>query len=138
MALLEVDNLRIEIETRRDRLVAVDGISFAIDAGEILGVVGESGAGKSLTGAAIIGLLDPPGRIARRIEHHRADGRRPRVPARPAVAIDHHFFELRAGRLFEQRVLRHGTRMAEQLSQYDTTLPAPRRICSASVEGIVR
>jgi peptide/nickel transport system ATP-binding protein len=45
-------------------LVAVDDISFHIDPGEILGVVGESGAGKSLTGAAIIGLLEPPGRIA--------------------------------------------------------------------------
>ena len=45
-------------------LRALDGVSFAIDAGEVLGVVGESGAGKSLTGAAIIGLLEPPGRIA--------------------------------------------------------------------------
>jgi peptide/nickel transport system ATP-binding protein len=64
MALLEIDNLRIEFAGRRDRLVAVDGVSFAIEAGEVLGVVGESGAGKSLTGAAIIGLLEPPGRIA--------------------------------------------------------------------------
>ena len=46
------------------RCVALDDISFDIAPGEILGVVGESGAGKSLTGAAIIGLLDPPGRIA--------------------------------------------------------------------------
>ncbi|PKP63569.1 MAG: methionine ABC transporter ATP-binding protein, partial [Alphaproteobacteria bacterium HGW-Alphaproteobacteria-8] len=42
----------------------VDGVSFDIEAGEILGVVGESGAGKSMTGAAVIGLIDPPGRIA--------------------------------------------------------------------------
>jgi peptide/nickel transport system ATP-binding protein len=42
----------------------LDDISFDIAPGEVLGVVGESGAGKSLTGAAIIGLLDPPGRIA--------------------------------------------------------------------------
>ncbi len=60
---LEVRNLRVEFPTRRGTLVAVDDISFHIDAGEILGVVGESGAGKSLTGAAIIGLLEPPGRI---------------------------------------------------------------------------
>ena len=39
-------------------------MSFSIEAGEVLGVVGESGAGKSLTGAAIIGLLEPPGRVA--------------------------------------------------------------------------
>ena len=62
--LLQVKNLRIEFPTRRGLLVAVDDISFDIDPGEILGVVGESGAGKSLTGAAIIGLLEPPGRIA--------------------------------------------------------------------------
>ncbi len=62
--LLQVENLRIEIPTRRGTLVAVDGVSFHIDPGEVLGVVGESGAGKSLTGAAVIGLLEPPIRIA--------------------------------------------------------------------------
>ena len=64
MALLEVDNLIVEFPTRRGLLRAIDEVSFAIDPGEVLGVVGESGAGKSLTGAAIIGLLEPPGRIA--------------------------------------------------------------------------
>ena len=63
-ALLEVKNLRVEFPTRRGTLLALDDISFSIAPGEILGVVGESGAGKSLTGAAIIGLLEPPGRIA--------------------------------------------------------------------------
>ncbi|NKC11058.1 MAG: ATP-binding cassette domain-containing protein [Gammaproteobacteria bacterium] len=63
-ALLAVRNLRIEFPTRRGTLVAVDDVSFVIEPGEILGVVGESGAGKSLTGAAIIGLLEPPGRVA--------------------------------------------------------------------------
>jgi peptide/nickel transport system ATP-binding protein len=62
--LLEVRNLRIEFPTRRGTLLAVDDISLAIAPGEVLGVVGESGAGKSLTGAAIIGLLEPPGRVA--------------------------------------------------------------------------
>ncbi len=64
MPLLEVENLRVEFPTRRGALVAVDDISFAIEEGEVLGVVGESGAGKSLTGMSIIGLLEPPGRIA--------------------------------------------------------------------------
>jgi peptide/nickel transport system ATP-binding protein len=64
MPLLEVDRLRVEFPTRRGVLTALDGVSFAIEAGEVLGVVGESGAGKSMTGAAIIGLLEPPGRIA--------------------------------------------------------------------------
>ncbi|MCV2421908.1 ABC transporter ATP-binding protein [Paucibacter sp. DJ2R-2] len=62
--LLEVRHLRVEFPTRRGTLLALDDINFDIAPGEILGVVGESGAGKSLTGAAIIGLLDPPGRIA--------------------------------------------------------------------------
>jgi peptide/nickel transport system ATP-binding protein len=62
--LLRVEHLRIEVPNRRGTLVAVDDISFSIDPGEVLGVVGESGAGKSLTGAAIIGLLEPPLRIA--------------------------------------------------------------------------
>jgi peptide/nickel transport system ATP-binding protein len=61
---LEVKDLKVEFPTRRGTLVAVDGVSFRIDEGEVLGVVGESGAGKSLTGAALIGLLEPPGRIA--------------------------------------------------------------------------
>ena len=62
--LLEVKHLRVEFPTRRGTLTALDDISFDIGEGEVLGVVGESGAGKSLTGAAIIGLLEPPGRIA--------------------------------------------------------------------------
>jgi peptide/nickel transport system ATP-binding protein len=64
MSLLQVKNLVVEFPNRRSTLRAIDGISFEIAPGEILGVVGESGAGKSLTGAAIIGLLEPPGRIA--------------------------------------------------------------------------
>ena len=62
--LLEVRDLRVEFPTRRGTLVAVNGVSFDIKEGEVLGVVGESGAGKSLTGSAVIGLLEPPGRIA--------------------------------------------------------------------------
>src|SRR4051812_12150263 len=64
MSLLQVQNLVVEFPHRRGTLRALDDISFEIAPGEILGVVGESGAGKSLTGASIIGLLEPPGRIA--------------------------------------------------------------------------
>jgi peptide/nickel transport system ATP-binding protein len=74
--LLEVRNLSVDFPTRRGTLLALDDISFDIAPGEVLGVVGESGAGKSLTGAAIIGLLEPPGRIAGgeiRLEGRRID-----------------------------------------------------------------
>ena len=74
--LLEVRNLRVEFPTRQGTLCAVDDLSFEIAPGEMLGVVGESGAGKSLTGMAIIGLLERPGRIAAgeiRLEGERID-----------------------------------------------------------------
>jgi len=60
---LEVRDLEVAFDMRHGRLKAIDRISLTIDAGEILGVVGESGAGKSLTGSAVIGLLEPPGRV---------------------------------------------------------------------------
>ena len=62
--LLSVRDLVVEFPTRRGVLRALDKVSFDIAEGEVLGMVGESGAGKSLTGAAIIGLLEPPGRVA--------------------------------------------------------------------------
>ena len=74
--ILEVKDLRVEFPTRRGTLTALDRVSFQIREGEILGVVGESGAGKSITGMAVIGLLEPPGRIAGgevRLEGRRID-----------------------------------------------------------------
>ncbi|MEM7214961.1 MAG: ABC transporter ATP-binding protein [Pseudomonadota bacterium] len=62
--LVSVKDLVVEFPMRKQTVTAVDGISFEIFKGELLGVVGESGAGKSMTGAAIIGLIEPPGRIA--------------------------------------------------------------------------
>jgi ABC-type glutathione transport system ATPase component len=63
--IVSVRNLVVEFPLRRGLFTAVDDVSFDIMPGEILGVVGESGAGKSMTGAAIIGLIEPPGHIAR-------------------------------------------------------------------------
>ena len=74
--ILELKNLRVEFPTRRGTLVAVDDVSLAIAPGEVLGMVGESGAGKTLTGLAVIGLIEPPGRIASgevRLEGRRID-----------------------------------------------------------------
>ena len=85
MPLLSVQNLTVEFPTRRGVLRALDRVSFDIGRGEVLGVVGESGAGKSLTGAAIIGLLEPPGRIASG-EIHLADRR---IDSLPYEAMRH-------------------------------------------------
>jgi peptide/nickel transport system ATP-binding protein len=74
--ILEVEDLTVQFPTRRGTLTAVDSISFSIAPGEVLGVVGESGAGKSMTGLAVIGLLEPPGRITAgqvRLEGSRID-----------------------------------------------------------------
>ncbi|ANN65029.1 ABC transporter ATP-binding protein [Bordetella bronchialis] len=64
MALLEIEDLRIEFAGRKQTRVAVQDVTLRLEKGEILGVVGESGAGKSTIGNAVIGLLEPPGRMA--------------------------------------------------------------------------
>ena len=64
MALLEIENLTVEFPTRRQLFTAVDSADLVVEPGQIHGLVGESGAGKSTIGAAVMGLLDPPGRIA--------------------------------------------------------------------------
>ncbi len=64
MSLLQVTDLVTEFALRDGVLRAVQGVSFELDRGEILGLVGESGSGKSVTGFSIMGLIDPPGRIA--------------------------------------------------------------------------
>ncbi len=81
---LSIRNLTVDIPTRRGLFKPVEGVSYDIRPGEIRGVVGESGAGKSMTGNAVIGLLDPPARIAageiwlngRRIDQMSADEKR--------------------------------------------------------------
>ena len=60
MALLEVDDLRTHFFTREGTVRAVDGISFAVEKGKTLGIVGESGCGKSVTALSIMGLIPKP------------------------------------------------------------------------------
>jgi len=69
MALLEVENLRVEFGSEAAPLTAVDGVDLALDAGEVVGCVGESGSGKSVTALAMMGLIEFPGRVsAKRLE----------------------------------------------------------------------
>ncbi|MCC2596232.1 ABC transporter ATP-binding protein [Pusillimonas sp. MFBS29] len=63
MALLDIQQLHIEFNSRRGNVVAIQDVSLSLEKGDILGVVGESGAGKSTIGNAVIGLLEPPGKM---------------------------------------------------------------------------
>ena len=64
MALLEVKDLRTHFFTREGVVRAVDGVSFSVEKGKTLGIVGESGCGKSVTALSIMGLLpQPPAKI---------------------------------------------------------------------------
>ena len=62
--LLEVEGLRVDFTTNRGTVYAVNGVSFAIGPGETLGIVGESGCGKSVTSLAILGILPKAGKVS--------------------------------------------------------------------------
>ena len=84
--LLEVDRLTVEFPAGDASLVAVDDVSFAVAAGEVVGIVGESGSGKSVTALSVLGLVDEPGRV--RAERLAFSGRDlQRMPARERRAL---------------------------------------------------
>ncbi len=117
--ILTVDDLRVEFRTKRGPALAVDGISLHIDRGEVLGVVGESGCGKSVTALSIMRLIDYPGRIvAGRIDLAGTD-----VLALPAGQMQHLRGE-RVSMIFQDPtttlnpVLRIGDQIVEVLSHH--------------------
>ena len=72
--LLEINNLKVEFDVRDGVVHAVDGVTFTINRGETLGVIGESGCGKSITAKAVMRMVPKPGKIpAGRIVYHRRD-----------------------------------------------------------------
>ncbi|MEO0822928.1 MAG: ABC transporter ATP-binding protein [Pseudomonadota bacterium] len=86
MSLLDIDGLRVEYPSRRGHVVAIAELALSLAPGEILGVVGESGAGKSTIGNAVMGLLEPPGRVSAgtiKLAGERIDD----LPAEPMRAV---------------------------------------------------
>ncbi|HEV7372195.1 ABC transporter ATP-binding protein [Arenibaculum sp.] len=146
---LEVRDLTTEYRMKAGIVRSVNGVSFSLGAGEILGLVGESGSGKSVTGLSIMGLIEPPGRVAggsirlqgeelvglpeARMREHR--GRRvsmvfqdPMTTLNPVITIGGQFHEaLRAHR-------RIGRREADDVAERalaQVGIPSPRQRLSA-------
>ncbi len=134
--LLSIRDLRVVFDGRKGPLTAIDGVSFDIAPGEILGVVGESGAGKSLTGAAVIGLLDPPGRIAGGAIHLQGE----RIDGLPAEAM-RRIRGRRIGAIFQDPLtsLHPLITVGDQLVETILThLPLPRAEARAKALDLLR
>ena len=139
---LSVRNLVVEFPTRRGTLTAVNDISFDVAKGEVLGVVGESGAGKSLTGAAVIGLLEPPGRIGsgeihlagRRIDNLPADELRKLRGRRIGMVFQDPLTSLnplyRVGRQITETILTH-----REMSEADARARAIGLLNEVGIQG---
>ena len=86
--LIEIQDLRVEFDVRAGIVKAVDGVSFNINRGETLGVIGESGCGKSITARAILQMVPKPGRIANgQVIYHRQAKAPPTMSSTSASSI---------------------------------------------------
>ena len=121
-ALLDVRGLRTEFLTRQGPVVAVDDLSLQVAPGEILGLVGDSGSGKSVTGFSLLGLLEPPGRVVAGEIRFAGEDLRRATPARlRALRGDRLAMIFQDPMTTLNPLLRLGTQMTE-------TLRAHRRI----------
>ena len=134
---LDVRDLTVEFRTRRGPLKAVDGVGCRIEPGRCLGIVGESGCGKSVTALAIMGLVDSPGRIVGGSVGFRGEDLR--------TLDEDALLELRGAELamiFQEPmtslnpVMTVGDQVAEALVLHDGL--APREAASAAVELLRR
>ena len=135
--LLQVRNLTTEFATRAGVARAVDGVSFDVHAGEIIGLVGESGSGKSVTGYSILGLVDPPGRIA---------GGSVRLDGQELIGLPHGQLRALRGRriamVFQDpmstlnAVLKVSTQMELAMRAHGT--PSPRQMRTRCLEALAK
>ena len=75
--LLEVDDLHVVLPSREGAVRAVNGVSFALDRNEVLGIIGESGCGKSVTALSILGILPPVARVTGGAIRYHGAGQKP-------------------------------------------------------------
>ena len=144
--LLEVKNLHTSFHTRKGVVKAVDGVSFAVEQGQVFGLVGESGAGKSVTGFSVINLIDPPGKVESgeiildgrdilkldRTELRKLRGgeaamifQDPQTSLNPVLSIQRQMFEALS---FHDKSLDHATLRERSLKMlHEVGIPAPEQ-----------
>lgn len=77
--ILDVKGLNVYFKTQHGRLDAIKGLDFHVKQGEVLGIIGESGCGKSVTSLSVMGLIEPPGRLRGRVYQIQGQGHFPNL-----------------------------------------------------------
>ena len=135
---IEVRNLRTHFATRAGIVKAVDDVSFSVGRGEVLGIVGESGSGKTVTGFSIIGLIDPPGRIAAgQILYQGQDLTTLREPEMRALRGNRIAMIFQDPMMTLNPVLRIDTQMIEAVQAHSSTSKPQARIKARDALGMV-